>query len=83
MHEFSIANQAVDKIMEAARDNGAKRIHSIELILGELSMIGSEQFMFWMREILSSKGDIADDVKIDLKMANGRDCVLNRIQLEV
>lgn len=123
MHEFSAANQAVDEIMEVALNKGAKKILGIELLIGELNLLGKEEFLFCMKQILSSKGEIASDVKIDLKpvkavircrhcgyegnlkskdenhlhpiflcpscnqadieIRQGRECVLNRIQLEV
>lgn len=123
MHEFSIANQAVDKIMEAASEKRAKKIHQVELVIGELNMLGKDEFIFCMKEILSSKGEIASDVMIDLKQVDaeircgrcgyegslkpkeedhhshifhcpscdqtdieirkGKECILNRIKLEV
>jgi hydrogenase nickel incorporation protein HypA/HybF len=123
MHEFSIAACAVDRIIEAARNKGAKRIHEVEILVGELSLVGEGQLIFWIKEILSSKGEIAQDVKIDLKqipaiikciecgyqgnlkpknedhfyptfrcpncnseniqIEKGRDCVLNKIQIEM
>lgn len=67
MHEFSVANQAVDKIMEVALNKGAKKVREVELLIGELNLLGKEQFIFWMKEILNSKGEIASDVKINLK----------------
>ena len=67
MHEFSIASQTADKIMEAAQSKGAKKIREIEILIGELTLLGKEQFTFWLNEILHSKGEIASDVKIDLK----------------
>lgn len=123
MHEFSIASQAVDKIMEAALAKGAKRIRGVEVLIGEFSLIGKEQFTFWMNEMLRSKGEIASSIKIDVKtqeavikcnqcgyegnlkvegddhlnpafycpfckqgniqIKKGRECVLNRIQIEM
>ena len=67
MHEFSAANQAVDKIVETALGRGAKRIREVEILVGELNLLGGEQLIFWMREILNSRGEIGSDVKIDLK----------------
>lgn len=68
MHEFSVATDAVDKIMKNALARGAKRIREVEVIIGELSLVGREQFLFWMKEMLNSKGEIASDVKIDSKL---------------
>lgn len=122
MHEFSVANDAVDKIMKTALTRGAKRICEVEVLLGELSLLGEDQFLFWLKEMLRSKGEITQHVKIDLKhslavvkcnqcgyegnlrpadekhfhpvfrcpschqsdleIKKGRECVLNRIQIE-
>lgn len=84
MHEFSVASHAVAKILEIAREKGAKRICGVEFLMGELCMVGEEQLTFWIKEIMNSKVDIADDIKIELKsVKEGRDCVLNRVQLEI
>lgn len=82
MHEFSLANQAVDEIIANAQDRGAKRICRVELLVGELNLLGGEQLIFWMKQMLNSKGKIASDVKIDLKPIPGRELVLNRIEIE-
>ena len=122
MHEFSIANQAADKIIKVALDKGAKKIYSAEILIGELNFVGEEQFIFWIKERLNSMGEIASDVKIDLKpvaavikckhcgyegnirekdkehyhhmlpcpscnqadieIKKGRECILNRVELE-
>ena len=67
MHEFSVANQAVEKIMDTASFKKAKRILNIEILMGELSMLGKEQFLFWIKEMLSSKGEITRGIKIECK----------------
>ena len=72
MHEFSLANQTADTIIKAALDKGAKKIQSVEILLGELNLIGEEQFLFWIKQILDSKGEIAKDIKIDLKTVRAK-----------
>ena len=67
MHEFSIASQAVDKIVETALNRGAKKIRRVELLVGELNLLGEEQLIFWIKQVLNSKVDIAGDVKIEIK----------------
>ena len=67
MHEFSLAQEAVDKIIKEAKNKNAKEIKEIELIIGELNHLGKERMEFWFREILSSKCRIADDVKINIQ----------------
>jgi hydrogenase nickel insertion protein HypA len=67
MHEFSIANQAADEIITNARNKKAKKIRSVEILIGELNLLGEEQLIFWIKKMLNSKGEIASDVRIDLK----------------
>lgn len=67
MHELWLAKQAVNRIIEVARDKKAKRVNRVELLLGELTMVGEEQFLFWMKEILRSQGDVAQSAEIELK----------------
>lgn len=84
MHDFTTASQAVDKIIKTALDKKAKKICSVELRVGELSMHGEEQLIFWIKEMLASRVDIAKDVKIEITpVKESRECVLNQIQLEV
>ena len=67
MHELSLANQAVDRIMEVALERRAKKIRLVEILVGDLSLVGKDQLRFWIKDILSSKGEVASGVKIDLK----------------
>jgi hydrogenase nickel insertion protein HypA len=65
MHEFSVATQIVDKALEAAKEKKAKKIKSIELSIGELSLLGEEQLKFWLKEMLGKK-EIAKNVEIKI-----------------
>ena len=67
MHEFSIASEAVDRIMQTAQERKAKRIREVEVLIGELSLLGKEQFAFWLSEMLKFRGEITRGVKIKLK----------------
>ena len=124
MHEFSIANPIVKKVLDLAKEKKAKKIKSIEISIGELILLGAEkEFRFWIKEILN-KEEIAKDTQIkmnivkaavkcrkcgyegclelnhehrhshplflcpscedsDIDIKEGRDCVINRVQLEV
>ena len=82
MHEFAIADQAVTRIAELALQNNAKKIISVEILVGKFSHVGKEQFMFWFREMLNSRLTIARDADIEYKMKEGRDFVLKRVQIE-
>lgn len=67
MHELWLASQVVDKIVGVAHDKKAKRVKRVELLLGELTMVGAQQFLFWIKELLGSSGQIAQSVEIELK----------------
>ena len=63
MHEFSVASQIIQRALEVAKEKKARRIKSIELAVGELSMLGEEQLKFWLKEMLNKK-EIAKGIKI-------------------
>jgi hydrogenase nickel insertion protein HypA len=64
MHEFSIANPIVKKVLDLAKEKKAKKVKSIEISIGELVLLGAEEeFIFWLRELLN-KEEITKDVKI-------------------
>ena len=65
MHEFSIASQIAERALDVAKEMKAKKIKSIELSVGELSLLAKEQLKFWLKEILNKK-DIAKDAKIKI-----------------
>ena len=83
MHEFTIAGQIVDKIFETAAERGAKKIHRVEILVGEREMHGEEQLEFWLEKMLSSKGEIAKDVKVDIKKNEGEGFILKRIEIDM
>ncbi len=123
MHEVTMANKIVDKIMETALNKRAKKVLAVEILIGELNLLGEEQLTFWLNELLRSKGKIAKDAKIDLKLVEsiikcrqcgyegnlkamnedhhnpifkcpscnladieikrGRECILNKVELEI
>ena len=83
MHEYSIADHAADEIIKNALETKAKRILKAEIVVGELSEVGVEQFAFWIKEILNSRIDIAKDAEIEVSVQKGsNECILNRIEIE-
>jgi len=82
MHEFTIAGQIVNKIVETAVERGAKKIRRVEILVGEHSLHGEDQLAFWLEEMLRSKGTIAADVKVDIKKNEGEGFILNKMEID-
>ncbi|MFH1548558.1 MAG: hydrogenase/urease maturation nickel metallochaperone HypA [Candidatus Omnitrophota bacterium] len=65
MHEFSVASQIADRVLQVAVEKKAKEIKSIELDIGQLNLLAEEQLKFWLTEILKEK-EIAKTTKIKI-----------------
>ncbi|MCX8117025.1 MAG: hydrogenase/urease maturation nickel metallochaperone HypA [Desulfobacterota bacterium] len=70
MHEFSVASDIVDQVLEAARKRGGKRVLSVRLDIGELTLLNAEQLLFWVKELF--KGSIAENAEIAVKIIKAR-----------
>jgi hydrogenase nickel incorporation protein HypA/HybF len=70
MHEFSIANEIVKNILEAAEKNRGKRVLSIQLEIGELTLLNGEQVAFWVHELF--KGSVAESAEVKIKTIKAR-----------
>ena len=64
MHEFSIASEIVQNVLDAANKNKAKKILSIQLEIGELSLLNLEQVRFWIQELFRETAAEGAQVKI-------------------
>jgi hydrogenase nickel incorporation protein HypA/HybF len=53
MHEFSIAQQIVQVVLRTARENQAKSVERVVMVIGELALLNEEQVRFWVEEIFS------------------------------
>ena len=60
MHELSIAQQIVEVTLRTARENQAKLVERVVVVIGELALISEEQIGFWVREIFSRQPLTAD-----------------------
>lgn len=65
MHEFSISNAITRSVLQSAKDNGAKSVSSIDLEIGELTLLNPSQVRFWLKELL--KKTRARNAKIRIK----------------
>jgi hydrogenase nickel incorporation protein HypA/HybF len=70
MHEFSISNEIVRNILNAARKNNGKKVLSVQLEIGELTLINVEQVTFWIHELI--KGSVAEGAKVRVKTIKAR-----------
>ncbi len=64
MHEWALAESVVRAAVDFSRKQNLKKIHSINLVFGELQSIDKEIFKWATGEILPSCGDIVKGAKI-------------------
>ncbi len=65
MHEFSIASEIVRNVLDVAEKNSARKILSIRLDIGELSLINVEQVAHWVQALF--KGTMAEGAEVKIK----------------
>jgi hydrogenase nickel incorporation protein HypA/HybF len=70
MHEFSISNEIVRNVLDAAKKNGGRRVLSVQLEIGELALLSVEQVTFWIHELF--KGTVAEGAKVKVKTIKAR-----------
>ncbi len=70
MHEFSISSEIVKTVLDTAENNNGKRVLSIQLEIGELTLLNVEQVTFWIHELF--KGSVAEGAKVKVKTIKAR-----------
>ena len=65
MHEAAIAQSIVRTVLTEAEKQGAIKVESIEIEVGELTFLGIDQMRFWVET--SFQGTIADGAKLIFK----------------
>jgi hydrogenase nickel incorporation protein HypA/HybF len=70
MHEFSISSEIVRTVLDTAEKNHGKKVLSIQLEIGELTLLNLEQVTFWMDELF--KGSVAEGAKIKVRTIKAR-----------
>ena len=65
MHEAAIAQSIVRTVLDEAEKQGAVRVESVEIEIGELTFLGTEQVEFWVNT--SFQDTIAQGAKIIFK----------------
>jgi hydrogenase nickel incorporation protein HypA/HybF len=70
MHEFSISKEIVRNVLDAAKKNNGKKVLSIQLEIGELTLVNVDQVTFWIHELF--KGSVAAGAKVKVKTIKAR-----------
>jgi hydrogenase nickel incorporation protein HypA/HybF len=70
MHEFSISDEIVRNVLDEAKKNNGKKVLSIQLEIGELTLVNVEQVTFWIHELF--KGSVAAGAKVNVKTIKAR-----------
>jgi hydrogenase nickel incorporation protein HypA/HybF len=65
MHEYSIASEIAKNVLDAAEKQDAKRILSVQLDIGELTLLNVRQVTTWIHELF--KGTMAEGAKIKVR----------------
>lgn len=80
MHDFILAKQIVDKVLEIAKEKGLKNIKQVDLEVGQIAMahdgleehthdLSAENIAFNLKAI--SKGTILSKSKFEIKKVEG------------
>ncbi len=73
MHEFSTAVGIVETITNVAKENKATRIKKVELVVGEFSMLNTEQLKFAFE--IAAEGTLAEKADLIIEAQKGEiDC---------
>lgn len=72
MHEFSTMQSIVEAVLKAAKENGAERILSVELEVGEMTLLNPDQLRFAFS--ILSKGTMAEGASLSIRIVP---CVVN------
>lgn len=70
MHEFSISSEIVKTVLETAQKNSGKKVLSVQLEIGELTLLNVEQVNLWVQELF--KGSIAEGAKVKVRKIKAR-----------
>lgn len=76
MHEYSLACDIIEHIIEIAHNNNAKSINSITIGIGKLTHVNSDQILFCLEELIKNtiaeKADIIfEDIYPDMECSCG------------
>jgi hydrogenase nickel incorporation protein HypA/HybF len=70
MHEFSISSEIVRTVLDTAEKGHGKKVLSIQMEIGELTLLNTDQVFFWVRELF--KGSKAEGAEVKIKTIKAR-----------
>ncbi len=70
MHEFSIASEIVNNVLDAAQKSDGRKVLAVQLEIGELTLLNIEQVIFLVKELF--KDSIAEGAKIKVRIVKAR-----------
>lgn len=65
MHELTLAKQIADKVMAQAAARNAKRVLAVEVEIGDLAFIDSENIKMWVGAALRESSGSEASVKVE------------------
>lgn len=69
MHEFSMATQIVENVLEEAKRNDAKKVAEVHLVIGKMTFLGVDQIRFSYGVLV--KDSIMKDSKLIIEEQDG------------
>ena len=78
MHEFSMATQLVENVLEEAKRHDAKKVAEVHLVIGKMTFLGVDQVRFSYGILV--KDTIMEDSKLIIKEQDGHRVPQLRIQ---
>ncbi len=70
MHEAAIAQSIIETVLKEAEKQKAISVESVEIEIGELTFLGTEQVEFWVKTGFT--GTLAEKAKIIFKILESR-----------
>ncbi|PVX23337.1 MAG: hydrogenase maturation nickel metallochaperone HypA [Candidatus Bathyarchaeum sp.] len=69
MHEFSMATQIVENVLQEAKRNEAKKVAEVQLVIGKMTFLGVDQIRFSYNVLV--KDTIMEDSKLIIEEQDG------------
>jgi hydrogenase nickel incorporation protein HypA/HybF len=70
MHEFSTSSEIVKTVLDTAKKSSGKKVLSVQLEIGELTLLNGDQVGFWVKELF--KGSAGEDAEVKIKTIKAR-----------
>ena len=71
VHEFSIAQQIVEVVLKTAKEQDARQVERVTLVIGELTLLNGEQVGFWVEEAFSRR-PLTRGARLDIDIRSAR-----------